>query len=88
MEELFRYIVEFSENANEATIKEILLVLSKYNYEHECKYTSYIGELYEKLGIKSRQQVYIAEQHNANCNQFMGDVNNSKFLTQKDDETN
>lgn len=88
VKELFRYIVEFSENANEDTIKEYLLVLNKYNNDHEGKYTSYIDELYEKLGIKSRPQVYIAEQHNANCNQFMGDVNNPKFLTQKDDETN
>ena len=88
VEEVFQYFVDFSKNASEHTIKENLLVLNKYNNDHGGKYTFYIDELYEKLGIKSRPQVYIAEQHNANCNQFMGDVNHPKFLTQKDDETN
>ena len=88
VEEVFQYFVDFSKNASEHTIKENLLVLNKYNNDHGGKYTFYIDELYEKLGINSRPQVYIAEQHNANCNQFMGDVNHPKFLTQKDDETN
>ena len=85
--ELFQYFVGMSENLSKDAIKEILYILNKYNSDHDNKYKPYIDALYDKLGIKTTTQVNIAEQHNTNCQQFMGKMENPNFITPQPNET-
>lgn len=85
--ELFQFFVGMSASVDIDTIKANLLILNKYNSEHGYKYQQYIDALYDKLGIKTTTQVNIAEQHNSNCQQFMGKMENPNFITPQQNET-
>ena len=85
--ELFQFFVGMSASVDIDTIKANLLILVKYNSDHGYKYQQYIDALYDKLGIKTTTQVNIAEQHNSNCQQFMGKMENPNFITPQQNET-
>lgn len=85
--EFFQFFVGMSASVDIDTIKANLLILVKYNSDHGYKYQPYINALYDKLGIKTTTQVNIAEQHNSNCQQFMGKMENPNFITPQQNET-
>jgi len=50
---VFATFIAMSKKMDSNTIKELLVVLNKYNIDHGHKYDAEINALYEKLGIKS-----------------------------------
>lgn len=67
--EIFQYLIDMSASIGESTIKEILLVLNKYNNDHGNKYKTYIDTLYEKLRIKTTTQFHIDKINDIHGNQ-------------------
>lgn len=64
--EFFEYFVSFADKADPEAIKNHLLILNSYNNEHNHAYDKEIGELYEKLGIRStmvKTDEYVALKH-------------------------
>lgn len=85
--ELFQYFVGMSEDVGKDTIRDNILILYQYNSDHGNKYKPYIDALYKELRKKNTTQVNIAEQHNSNCQQFMGKMENPNFITPQQNET-
>ena len=51
--QLFEDFVGYSDKMGENSVKELLLILMKYNINHNNAYNREINALFEKLGIKS-----------------------------------
>lgn len=64
---LFEDFVGFADNTDTQSIKEALTFLNWYNNHHNHSYDNEIASIYEKLGIKSKKQLYINE-YNATKN--------------------
>lgn len=85
--ELFQYFIGMSEDVDKDTIRDNILILCQYNSDHGNKYQPYIDALRKELRKKNTTQVNIAEQHNSNCQQFMGKMENPNFITPQQNET-
>lgn len=52
--QLLLYFVEQADKIDKQAIKELLLILIKFNIDHDNKYTDVINLLFERLGIRSK----------------------------------
>lgn len=52
--QLLLYFVELADKIDKSAIKELLLILNKFNIDHDNNYTNVINQLYERLGIRSK----------------------------------
>ena len=68
------------------SIERIMLPLMAANDQHDHAFDEQINRLKERLNIKTTAQINIAEQHNSNCQQFMGKMENPKFIAPQQDE--
>lgn len=88
VEDLLRFLLQNSDTWETATFKDHLMVLYKYNAEHNNKYQYYIDVLEEKLRARTSPQppLHIETQYNNLCQQMLGPVSHSKFINSKENE--
>lgn len=88
VEDLLQFLLQYSDTWETATFKDHLMVLYKYNAEHNNKYQYYIDVLEEKLRARTSPQrpVHIESQYNNSCQQMLGPVSHSKFINSKENE--
>lgn len=88
VEDLLQFLLQHCDTWETATFKDHLMVLYKYNAEHNNKYQSYIDVLEEKLKARTSPQrpVHIESQYNNSCQQMLGPVSHSTFITRKENE--
>lgn len=88
VEDLLQFLLQYSDTWETATFKDHLMVLYKYNAEHNNKYQYYIDVLEEKLRARTSPQrpVHIESQYNNSCQQMLGPISHSTFLTRKENE--
>lgn len=88
VEDLLQFLLQYSDTWETATFKDHLMVLYKYNAEHNNKYQYYIDALEEKLRARTSPQrpVHIESQYNNSCQQMLGPVSHSKFINSKENE--
>ena len=83
--ELVSYAVETN---NPQLCVALYYILSRIDYQKGHIYEDEVRRLAAKTDEmeKHTMQVNIAEQHNSNCQQFMGKMENSKFIAPQQDE--
>lgn len=88
VEDLLQFLLQYSDTWETATFKDHLMVLYKYNAEHNNKYQYYIDVLEEKLRARTSPQrpVHIESQYNNSCQQMLGPISHSKFINSKENE--
>lgn len=88
VEDLLRFLLQNSDTWETATFKDHLMVLYKYNAEHNNKYQYYIDVLEEKLRARTSPQppLHIETQYNNSCQQLQGPINQPTFLTRRENE--
>lgn len=88
VEDLLRFLLQNSDTWETATFKDHLMVLYKYNAEHNNKYQYYIDVLEEKLRARTSPQppLHIETQYNNSCQQLQGPINQATFLTRRENE--
>lgn len=88
VEDLLQFLLQYSDTWETATFKDHLMVLYKYNAEHNNKYQYYIDALEEKLRARTSPQrpVHIESQYNNSCQQMLGPISHSKFINSKENE--
>lgn len=69
------------------SIERIMLPIMATNDQHNHAFDEQINRLKEKLNIKTTTQLHIDKQYNTACQQFMGKMENPKFIAPQQDET-
>lgn len=88
VEDLLQNFLDDCDMWEPTTFKDFFLTLSKYNADHENRYQSHIDALKEKLRARTSPQppLHIETQYNNSCQQLQGPINQTTFLTRRENE--